>query len=240
MTEDTAGTRAIIDAAMAVQLARLRDAVAAGVPRVGWKVAFNDAAGQQRLGLDGPVVGVLDGARVVTGDVYRPRPGSQPRVEVEIALRIGARLAGDVTREAAAAAIVAVAPAFELIDMTKPAPRPGNVGPMLEQSILHDAVAFGAEQGFAKAAEMQRWGLPRLLRNGEVLREGQAGRVPDDLVSVAVSAAKVLGRYGAALEPGDRIICGSYIEPAEIAPRDRLTADLGPVGQLEVTVGDPA
>jgi 2-oxo-hept-3-ene-1,7-dioate hydratase len=236
MAEHPEPVAAAIDAAMRKQLANLKAAAARGVPRVGWKVGFHDAAAHQRMGIGGPLMGTLDGSRVVPdGGTYHPRPGSRPRAEVEVALHIGRRVAAGVSLEDARAAIAGIAPAFELVDLAKPMQ---PIGAMVEGGILHDAVAFGDDQPLAVFAEMLRWGLPKLLRGGEVLREGQAGRVPEDVATVVVSAANILGRYGEALEPGDRIICGSYIEPADIAPGDELTADLGPLGRIGIRVGE--
>lgn len=240
MTEHHEPIRAAIDEAMRAQLAALAAAVARGVPRIGWKVGFHDDAAQQRMGIGGPLMGTLDGARTVAaGGMYHPRPGSRPRAEVEVALHIGRRVEAGVSLEEARAAISGIAPAFELIDWAKPSLRDAGLAAMLERSILHDAVVFGDDQPLSVFAEMLRGGLPKLLRGGAVLREGQPGRVPEDLATVVVSAATILGRYGWALEAGDRIICGSYIEPVDIAPGDQLTAELGPLGRISVTVGEP-
>jgi 2-keto-4-pentenoate hydratase len=237
MAEHPEPVAAAIDAAMRSQLASLRAAIEHGVPRVGWKVGFHDAAAQQRMGIGGPLMGTLDGARVVPdGGTYHPRPGSRPRAEVEVALHIGRRVEAGVSLEDARAAIAGIAPAFELVDLTKLVP---PLAAMVENSFARDAVVFGDDQPLAVFAEMLRWGLPRLLRGGEVLREGQAGRVPEDVATVVVSAAAILGRYGEALEPGDRIICGSYIEPVDIAPGDELVAELGPLGRIGIKVGEP-
>ena len=42
---------------MARQLERFREAIAAGMPRVGWKIGINDPAAQERIGLSAPIVG---------------------------------------------------------------------------------------------------------------------------------------------------------------------------------------
>jgi 2-keto-4-pentenoate hydratase len=236
MAEHPEPAASLIDSAMRKQLATLAEATRRGVPRIGWKAGLHDAVSQQRLGLGGPLLATLDGARVVSvGGSYRPRVGSQPRVEVEVAVHLGRSVAAGVSLEEARAAITGIAPAFEFIDWT----RPQGLEAFLENSILHDATVFGEDRPLAAFEAMLRAGLPRLLIGGAVVREGEPGRVPTDPATVVVSAATILGRYGEALEAGDRIICGSYIEPIDIAPGDELTADLGPLGRISVTVGSP-
>src|SRR5947207_1684056 len=115
MAEHPEPVAAQIDAAMRKQMATLVAVIARGVPRVGWKVGFHDATAQERMGIDGPLMGTLDGSRVVAaGGTYHPRPGSRPRAEVEVALHIGRRVEAGVSLEDARAAIAGIAPAFEL------------------------------------------------------------------------------------------------------------------------------
>ena len=49
----------LINSGMARQFAAFRHALAEGMPRLGWKVAFNDPAIQQRMGLTATLVGWL-------------------------------------------------------------------------------------------------------------------------------------------------------------------------------------
>ena len=55
--------RPLIAAGMARQLAAYHEALAAGMPRLGWKIGINDPAAQQRMGIAATLVGWLDGRR---------------------------------------------------------------------------------------------------------------------------------------------------------------------------------
>lgn len=46
--------------------------------------------------------------------------------------------------------------------------------------------------------------------------------------------ADSLGAVGEHLRAGERIIAGSLVKPIEVEPGDTLTADLGPLGSVEV------
>ena len=49
------------------------------------------------------------------------------------------------------------------------------------------------------------------------------------------AAARLLGAMGERLEAGDRIITGSVVQ-VPVRPGDRVTADLGSLGRVELTV----
>ena len=55
----------VIDAGMVRQLDAFRAAREAGMPRVGWKIGFNDPAAQHRMGITATLVGWLNGYRVL-------------------------------------------------------------------------------------------------------------------------------------------------------------------------------
>src|SRR5690242_11635849 len=116
-----------LDSAMRRQLRRQHAARAAGMPRAGWKICVNDRHAQTRLGLDGPFVGWLNGARVIaSGTSYLVPPGVRFACEPEIAIRIGT--ANEVRSVAdARAAIAALAPALEVVDYARLSPELGVV-----------------------------------------------------------------------------------------------------------------
>ncbi|MEZ5649702.1 MAG: fumarylacetoacetate hydrolase family protein [Burkholderiaceae bacterium] len=93
---------------------------ACGAP-VGWKIALSNPAMQAMCGLDAPIAGRLSRRQVVGGPA-RVRAADYGRLllEFEIAVELGATLdaAADhrFTADEAAAAVVAVRPAFELVD----------------------------------------------------------------------------------------------------------------------------
>jgi 2-keto-4-pentenoate hydratase len=95
-------------------------ALASGMPRAGWKIGLNVPDVQARFGLDGPLVGWLDGHRVIaSGAEYAAREGCRPHVEAELALRLGAPVRADASPDEARGAIGAVSPALELVDYAR-------------------------------------------------------------------------------------------------------------------------
>ncbi len=231
--------QAAIDDGMAVQRARMHEALARGMPRVGWKVALNDPAVQKRMGIEGSLVGWLNGQAVYpSGATYIEKPGMTLRVEPEVAIRLSRDVAAEASLEDARRAIVSLAPALEIVN-------PGNAARdlrgLIEGDILHEATILGQEV-LQHDAEAPASGLVPAGFPSTKIDDGEAhlpleGRVPADFASVVLEVAAFLGRYGEPLRAGDRIIAGSYCNPIDIEPGNRVTADFGPLGTVELLVG---
>ncbi len=214
-----------IDRGMAAQLTRLRAAVAAGAVRVGWKIGINDPAMQRRLGLGAPVIGVLDPAGVLPdAGRYRAPAGALVMAEAELAIRIGDGDGGP--------AVAGTAPAIELVDYARPT---GGLDTILAHAVFHAGVVFGPERaGPDPIAAGAGW--PVLWCNDERAADPDPALDPGDLRAVLRHVATTLARYDERLRPGDRVICGSLVQPVRVRAGDRITADFGPLGAVRVTI----
>jgi 2-keto-4-pentenoate hydratase len=163
----TDAIRAAMDAGMAAQLADLKRRLASGVPRLGWKVGFNDAAVQRKLGVDGFLLAPLDGARRLPGAARAPFRRAASRAskrKSRCAWRVA--LDGNATPEQALAAVAALAPAIEVVDYARPS---DGLTAILTHAIFHFASVIGEERApdvFATLAQ----DVPVLTKNGAVER----------------------------------------------------------------------
>lgn len=224
----------LIASGMARQIDALRSALAAGMPRLGWKIGINDPIAQQRMGLSETLVGWLDGRRVFRdGQPYAPPEGAAPRIEAEVAVRMAADLPAGASFDEARAAIDSVAPAIEFVNGAKPMV---PLDELLAHDILHDGVLFGLDAPPGAALGLVASGFPAVRHNGELIRAGVAGRYPDDLAEIVAHTADVLAECGESLRAGDRIICGSYIDPFPVSAGDAVEADFGPLGVISFSV----
>jgi 2-keto-4-pentenoate hydratase len=191
-----------------------------GMPRLGWKIGFNDTRVLGRLGLAAPLVGWLDGGRALrSGDTYALRPGTRVALEAEVAVRVGG-----------GGSVAALAPAFELVNYSLPA---NSVDAMLEHDLFHEAVVFGRETLPVPVVE-DAW--PVVRRNGaEVARRDPAMLVLQPVRAVRDVAA-TLARHGERLEQDDWLILGSLIPPLAVHAGDEIDADFGPLGRIAVTI----
>jgi 2-keto-4-pentenoate hydratase len=205
---------------MTAQLVRRREILAQGAEPIGWKIGFNVAEIQQRLGLDRPLAGFLttdglleDGASWSLGD------DGQVVVESEVAVELG-----DDART-----IVALLPALELTD-------PPDLSIELEQilagDIFHRAVAFGPR------VETTQPGDARILVNGEPQHEIDAEAAGAHLDEMVAVVADRLGAAGERLNAGDRIITGVLAPPHKAEPGDRVRLELDGIGAVELEISE--
>jgi 2-keto-4-pentenoate hydratase len=208
-------------AALSVQFEHWRAALGGGAQRVGWKLGMGDG---ERIG-DEVAIGHLTSATLLDpGTAYAAGVPADLRADVEVALQIGRPVAPDVDPVAAREAIAGFGVALEICDLGGP---PSDPEAVVATNVFHRAVAFGP---FGPGPPVE--GLEgRLVVNGRVQASAAA---PGDLGDRVTAAARLLGAMGERLEADDRIITGSVVQ-VPIKVGDQVTADLGPLGRVEVT-----
>jgi 2-keto-4-pentenoate hydratase len=206
---------AAVGRGMETLLARRADDLAGGATGVGWKIGFDTPAIQKHFGLSEAVVGYLTDTRIVEPGASVSLAGwVAPAVEVELAVRVGDD--GD---------IAGIGPALELVDLDISF---DDIEPVLAGNICHRGVVFGAEVPGADPLSM----AATVTKEGAVVAEGKLTK--DPAITVAFVRA-FLAAHGSALEPGQRIICGSVVPPLAVAPGDALEVSFGPLGTLRVS-----
>jgi 2-keto-4-pentenoate hydratase len=203
-----------VERGMRAQLVRRRQILAQGAEHVGWKIGFNLAQIQEKLGIERPLAGFLtsnglleDGATWSLGD------GGEVVVESEVAVELG-----DDARS-----IAALLPALELTD-------PPDLSIELEQilagDIFHRAVAFGPR------VEAAAPGAGRILVNGELEHELDAEATGAHLEEMVEVVAGRLAEADEALQAGDRIITGILAPPHPARPGDTVRLELDALGSV--------
>lgn len=201
-------------------------AIGAGERPAGWKIGWNAPAVRERLGVASSVIGFLLESGVRAADEPVPLEGTtKPGAEVELGLRIGD-----------GGTLEALGPAVELIDVH---------GDFFD---VEAALAANVWNRGAVLGEVVDW-APGMLddirvkveHNGEPFadpaRPKDAIGDPEDLVRFV---AATLGSLGEELRAGDVILSGLLV-PGAIwtGPGDRVSADYGPLGRLEIAFGRP-
>jgi 2-keto-4-pentenoate hydratase len=207
------GTRAMLE----LRRARLD----AGARPLGWKVGFGAPAALELLGTDRPLVGFLtDRGLIEEGATVSVADWQNPMLEPEIAAYIGED-----------ATIAGLSAAIELADVDVP---PADPEAILAGNIYHRHVMLGpVDSGRVDGAGIGA----RLLRGGEVVAEtDDPAALTGDIVEVVRLTAELLAACGAELRPGDVVITGSAVPPLSVAAGDTVTAELGPLGTLTVTL----
>jgi 2-keto-4-pentenoate hydratase len=229
---DAAAPPGPIDPRVVRAMGGLLDAWRARPPsalRVGWKVGLTDRTLQRRLGLAGPFVGPLTLATALAPGVpHSLAGGTRVGVEPEVAIHLGAPVPAGAPPAVAAAAIVGLAPALEVVDLDRPL---DDVERLVACNSFHRAFLVGPTDP-ARAGGSLAGVLFRTARNGETIGEGAVADAVGDPSALVASVAGLLAAAGEALVAGDWILSGAFTRPIWVAPGDVVSVDLGPLGAL--------
>jgi 2-keto-4-pentenoate hydratase len=207
---------------------------------VGWKIAATSAAGQKHIGVTEPLAGPLLSNRVLADAATVPLDGNIMMVaEAEFAFTFARALPGRAnpyTQGEVLDAVASLHPAIEVPD-----------------SRYNDFVKVGAPQLIADTA-CADWfvlGAPTPLdwrsrdlaahavdvyRNGEKVTTGTGTNVLGDPRIALTWLVNELSTYGDGIGAGQFVTTGTCIVPLPIRPGDRVRADFGEFGAVNVTL----
>lgn len=182
--------------------------VCEGARVVGHKVGLTSKAMQDQVGIDTPDSGILlDYMAVPPGEALRAAELLSPRIEAEIAFRLGTDLYGtDVAEHTARGAVAEVFLALEVIDSRFD----------FDEITLADSVADNAACArfvLGAAVPMPSWDLraERLtVRTGATpVAAGEGRDILGDPIRSIVWLARCLAAFGIGLKAGDVVLAGA-------------------------------
>ncbi|WP_248962010.1 2-keto-4-pentenoate hydratase [Sphaerisporangium perillae] len=192
---------------LGLQLGVLDRFLASGERLGGWKVGHTSGSRRGMMGSDFRPFGyILDGRIMRSGDALPHDRITSCFIEPELCLVLGAPLWGeDVDPVTARDAVRAVVPAFELNESRLP---PGAGHP----AILADGLSnWGIVVGTEAPVRSNLTDITvELWRDGELVTTRTPGDSMDDPFLSLSRLCALLHRYGRGLEPGQRVITGSF------------------------------
>ncbi len=216
---------------------------ACGEPGIGWKIAATSQAGQQHIGVSGPLAGRLLASRCHPPGSVISLQGNRMRViEAEFAFRLGRDVTGTAAQPLAVQEVMsAVADLHLAIEI--PNSRYANFVTAGEGALIADfACACHVVLG---EAVQQPWRSLDLaahqvsaLVNGVTAAQGQGANVLGDPRWALTWLANELIGQGRCLKAGDTVITGTCVVPVPVQEGDAVTVDFGNLGTLCVTLSD--
>ena len=236
MDELPGGMPKNMDGAYAIQdgiVAAMDDAIA------GWKVAFTNVPGQQKMGVDGPGAGPIFASYVMEspGKMAMPDPGLRIS-ECEFAFRLKNDLPSKesaYTDDDIRAVIGSVHPAIEIVNR-----RLSSAIPMSGLAVILD---YGGNGGFAYGPGTIDWAgvdyanhaLKQII-NGEEKAVGSGSNVMGGNPIASITwLANHLKPRGQTLKAGDWVSSGSAAEMLPVPDGGTVTGDFGSLGTVEVS-----
>lgn len=219
----------------------------ASQPVVGWKIAATSAAGQAHIQVDGPLAGrILDSFVHPMGATLSLAGNRMRVVEPEFAFRLGADLPPRATPYSADEVLAAVAslhPAFEVPDSRFAVFTGAGKAQLIADDACCGRFAFGpaAPAGW-RALDLAAHPVHATVRDAQgrvrYERDGAGRALLGDPRSALTWLANELASLGIGLRAGDWASCGACMVPLEILPGDRVVADYGAFGRIEIGLAD--
>lgn len=188
-----------------------------GARIIGHKVGLTSQAMQDQFCIDEPDSGILlDSMRLGSGEALRVTDLLSPRVEAELAFRIGTDLDGSsVTEDDVRRAVAEVLLALEVIDS-----RYGLQGLTLEDSVADNAACARIVLG--DAVPMPQWDLraERLTvrQDGAAVASGEGRDILGDPIRSVVWLTRRLAAFGTGLKAGELVLAGAVHASIPLLP----------------------
>ena len=210
-----------------------------GKPIFGWKIAATSNAGQQHIGVDGPIAGRLLHERVFDPDIPLLFGSNRMAVaEAEFAFRMKDTLISRVEEYSKSEVMLAVDTLHSAIEI--PNSRFKDFSKMGDKQLIVDnACAHELVIGPAMCDSWRRIDLSKhqvLISVGEQCpQEGSGSNVLGDPRIALTWLVNELSTNGINLRAGEMVTTGTCVTPIKIQPGDEVTADYGALGLLKMS-----
>lgn len=227
------------DRAEAYQVQALIEARSAK-PLFGWKIAATSLAGQQHIGVDGPLLGRVLAERVIAdgGDCLL---GSNLMkvAELEFAFRMGRDLPPrdePYGQDEVLDAVADLHPAIEIPDSRfNHFERAGLAQLVADNACAHLFVLGAPAMADWRSIDLTAFKVPAFM-NGTHVGDGVGSNVLGDPRIALTWAANELSAHGLTLKAGEVVTTGTCIKPLAIAPGDRVEGDFGVLGRVALSI----
>ncbi len=190
---------------------------ARGERPVGAKLGFTSRAKMVQMGVSEIIVGQLTDAMLVPdGGSARLGDYIHPRIEPEVAFRLGADVDPDDPRADVVSAIVAVAPAMEIID-SRYKDFSFNLADVVADNTSAAGFVIGAWQSFETAGDLGNRAV-RMAVDGAERLAGSTAAILGHPLTAMVALLGLARRYAIPLRAGDIVLAGAATEAIPFAP----------------------
>src|SRR5262245_60246351 len=203
---------------------------------IGYKIACTSELAQKALAVDGPFFGVL-----LTHSSH-PSPATIPGSDFTVRCteaEFGFEMAEDVpagpvyTAESIRQFIGTALPSIEVVDHRYHDWKKVGAPSLLADNAIHGAWVAGEPYAGWRDIDFAMHPVS-LTINGERTLTGSGAAVLGNPLNVVAWLANELPRFGRRLRRGDKITTGVTTDIYLAKPGDRLTADFGPLGRVEL------
>ena len=204
---------------------------------IGYKAAATNEAAQKLLQVDAPFFGHLLSSSSFQSPASLPAKDFTVRVvEAEFGFEIGTdvpRRNDAYTKDSIAEFVAAVIPAIEIVDHRFHDWTAVGAASLIADNAIHGAWIAGDPVLDWRGTDLSLQAVSVAV-NGEVIRTGSGAAVLGHPLNVVAWLANELPRFGLQLRRGDKLTTGTAAPVYTANPGDRIVADFGRFGRVEV------
>lgn len=206
---------------------------AQGARLIGYKIGLTSRAMQAALQASEPVSGrIFDDAVHPPGQAIAVSRFLTPRIEAELAFILHRPLRGPgVTLEDVLRTPHTIVPALEIVDRRTEMPR--TLADTIADNAAFGGLVLGARP-LPSGIDL-RWVGTALSRNEVIEETGVSAAVMGHPAAAVAWLANTLHCVQGALEEGQIVLSGAFVRSVEVHSGDRIVADYGTCGALEVS-----
>ncbi|MFE5159811.1 2-keto-4-pentenoate hydratase [Streptomyces sp. NPDC056697] len=225
-----------VEAGYAVQRALVERRLARGERMVGVKLGFTSEAKMRQMGVDDLIWGRLtDAMRFTDGATVSLDRFVHPRIEPEIAFLLGSPVTGHISDEEAAAAVTAVAPAYEIIDSRYEGFRFSLPDVVADNS---SSSGFGVGpwrevRSFDPVTGLADLGMT-LEVDGLTVETGSSAAILGHPLRSVTAAARLAADAGLVLEKGWVVLAGAATAAVPLEPGRQVRVNAGVLGFVDI------
>ncbi|MBU3867225.1 fumarylacetoacetate hydrolase family protein [Streptomyces sp. 4503] len=225
-----------VETGYAVQRALVERRLARGERLAGIKLGFTSEAKMRQMGVDDLIWGRLtDAMRFTDGATVSLDRFVHPRIEPEIAFLLGSPVTGHISDEEAAAAVTAVAPAYEIIDSRYEGFRFSLPDVVADNS---SSSGFGVGpwrevRSFDPVTGLADLGMA-LEVDGLTVETGSSAAILGHPLRSVTAAARLAADAGLVLEKGWVVLAGAATAAVPLEPGRQVRVNAGPLGFVDI------
>ena len=208
-------------------------------PLFGWKIAATSKAGQEHIGVSGPIAGRILAERAFEDGVDLVFGENRMRVaEPEFAFRFATALKPrrkKYTLEDVLGAVGSLHPAIEIPDSRfENFATVGEAQLIADNACAHEFILGPAAEADWRAIDLSQHKATIEAVGGEV-HDGIGANVLGDPRDALLWLVQEVTGLGLTIEAGQVVTTGTCAEPLDIEPGDEVIADFGALGDVNVS-----
>ncbi|HIG24933.1 MAG TPA: 4-oxalocrotonate decarboxylase [Acidimicrobiia bacterium] len=219
-----------------VQTALLALRVNRGETLTGVKMGFTSAAKREQMGVDDLIFGVLTDAMAIdNGGTTGLTAYVHPRVEPEVAFRLGKTVSGDLSLGEARLAVDAVAPALEIID-SRYRDFKFSLSDVVADNCSSAGYVLGPWQNQTDLLDdTTNLGMVMSV-NGQQVQVGSSAAISGNPLQSVIDAARLAKECGAELPAGSILLAGAATAAVPLEANSTVTLAVQHLGEISFRV----